>query len=119
MSLVGYGNQHQGFNPNKLIAESAFFEYNQQFALERLMQAKYNQIHEDAFNKICGFEEIKKRPWNSRARDLIGGLWFERNLHKIIMRTQDFEYSKLLKENQELRTKIEKMRNTKGDYGSV
>lgn len=96
----------------------------QLMSLERLMDEKihndsYNKIHEDAFAKICGLKEDKKRPWNSRARDLIGALWFERNSFKDIMKTQDFEYSKLLKENSQLKAEIEKLRNTKGEYGKA
>lgn len=91
----------------------------QKRALDQLVDKQYNKIHEDAFAKICGLEEKGKRSWNSRARDLIGGLWFERARFKSIMKTQDFEYTKLLKENQELRAEMEKIRNTKGEYGQA
>lgn len=81
----------------------------QKLVLDQLVNDKYNQIHEDAFNKICGLKDEKKRPWDSRARALIGGLWFERKRFKDIMKTQDFEYAKLLKENEELHEEIKQL----------
>lgn len=89
----------------------------QKRALDQLINDRYNQIHEDAFNKICGLKDEKKRPWNSRARELIGGLWFGRKRFKDIMKTQDFEYAKLLKETEELRVEIAALKKAKGEYG--
>lgn len=119
MSTVGFGNQYQGYDPNKLLGDSRFAHDQQKRALDQLVDKKYNKIHEDAFNKICGLEEKGKRSWDSRARDLIGGLWFERKRFKDIMKTQDFEYAKLLKENEELRAELTALKKTKGDYGQA
>jgi Ran GTPase-activating protein (RanGAP) involved in mRNA processing and transport len=89
----------------------------QKRALDKLVDSRYNQIHEDAFNKICGLEENGKRSWSSRARDVIGGLWFERKRFKEIMKTQDFEYTKLLRETEELRAEIVALKKMKREYG--
>lgn len=90
----------------------------QKRALDQLVDKQYNKIHEDAFAKIVRQRKASK-PASERARGIIWSLWQERARFKSIMKTQDFEYAKLLKENEELRAELAALKKTKGDYGQA
>ncbi|GBF40644.1 hypothetical protein [Leptospira johnsonii] len=90
----------------------------QKRALDQLVDKQYNKIHEDAFAKIVRQRKASK-PASERARGIIWALWKERTRFKLIMKTQDFEYAKLLKENEGLRAELAALKKTKGDYGQA
>ncbi len=107
----------------------------QKRALDKLADERYNKIHndqyhkihEDAFNKLLNIRKLQKpETWPYRMKCLVKSLWQERKRFKEIMKTQDSEHQKLLKENERIRkqlqtlaNEVKKMRGSKGNYGQA
>lgn len=96
----------------------------QKRALDKLVDEKYNQIHEDAFNKIAGLDG---RPsTTSRLKDVIQRLWWDKNRHMKIIKGLESQVKNALETCERQRKQLEiqageikKMRASKGDYGQV